>query len=93
MPGRPVIRQCPPAKRAIIIFSTTSSWPTITRLTCLTMLASASRKRAMRLFKSSDSICCVTNVDMIFLFSLIRLRQLQQHFLGSAISGRGFERG
>ena len=37
VPGTPVIRQWPPTNRAIITCSRTSSWPTITRRTCVTI--------------------------------------------------------
>ena len=38
VPGRPVIRQWPPTKSAIRTCSITSSWPTMTLRTCVTML-------------------------------------------------------
>ena len=34
VPGRPVIRQCPPTSSAVRTWSSTSSWPTITWPTC-----------------------------------------------------------
>jgi hypothetical protein len=45
VPGRPVIRQWPPTNRAIITCSSTSSWPTMTRRTCVTISACTWRKR------------------------------------------------
>ena len=48
VPGRPVIRQWPPTNRPIMTCSSTSSWPTITRRTCVTISACTWRKRSMR---------------------------------------------
>ena len=39
VPGKPVIRQWPPTNSAIRIWSSTSSWPTITWRTCARMLS------------------------------------------------------
>ena len=65
VPGRPVMRQCPPTNSEIMTCSSTSSWPTITRRTCRTISASTSRKRAMRPFKTSGSNCGLTIVDIV----------------------------
>ena len=64
VPGKPVMRQWPPTKRAIITCSSTSSWPTITRRTCFTISDCTWRKRSMRALNTSGSNC-VTVVDMI----------------------------
>src|ERR1017187_1047708 len=100
VPGSPVIRQWPPTNSAIITCSKTSCWPTITRCTSVTISACTWRKRAMRAFKTSGSICGVAGVDMSFpiLFlrrgGFIRLRaaQLQQQLLRRPESRGDFHR-
>src|ERR1035437_1476682 len=105
VPGRPVIRQWPPTNRPIMICSRTSSWPTMTRRTCVTISDCTWRKRSMRAFKTSGSSCDVTDVDMMdpFLLFLFRCRiarssnvfrgvQFQQELLRGPVSGRRFQR-
>src|SRR5690348_10728196 len=55
VPGSPVIRQWPPTNSAIMTCSSTSSCPTITRRTCLTIDVSTSRNRAILCFSCSLS--------------------------------------
>src|ERR1035438_10399577 len=98
VPGRPVIRQWPPTNSAIITCSRTSCCPTITRCTSVTMSACTWRKRAMRAFKTSGSICA--DVDMFFpilflrcaWFIGLRAAQLQQQLLRRPESGGDFHR-
>src|SRR5262245_61893695 len=98
VPGSPVIRQWPPTKRPIITCSRTSSWPTITRRTCVTICDCTWRKRSMRDLNTSGSNCGVTVVDMdsfLFLFgsrpSSTFRTQLQQQFLGLPVARGGIE--
>src|ERR1700730_15466314 len=55
VPGRPVIRQWPPANSAIRICSSTSSWPTMTEWTCPRISSRTVRKRSMRPLSSAES--------------------------------------
>ena len=90
VPGRPVIRQWPPTNSAISTCSRTSSWPTITRRTCVDDLRSAtSRKRAMRGLQDFGFQLWRHGVDMmspvLFLAVLIfRSTQFQQQSSGPA---------
>src|ERR1039458_5610271 len=105
VPGRPVIRQWPPTNRPIMICSRTSSWPTMTRRTCVTISDCTWRKGSMRAFKTWVASGDVTDVDMMdpFLLFLFRCRiarsssvfrgvQFQQELLRGAVSGRRFQR-
>ena len=55
VPGMPVIRQWPPTNSAIRIWSSTSSWPTITCRTWARMPSRTAWKRSMRCCSSAAS--------------------------------------
>src|SRR5438445_2385649 len=97
VPGKPVIRQWPPTNREIMTCSSTSSWPTITRRTCVTISDCTWRKRAIRDFKTSESNCCGRVVDMVSPFSVLIFlgggAQFQQQLLGGPEPGCGFQGG
>src|ERR1022692_950195 len=93
VPGRPVIRQWPPTNRLIMICSKTSSWPTMTRRTCVTISLCTWRKRAMRDLRASGSNCVADDMFCPFLILDCGCAQLQQKLLRGAEPRGRFESG
>src|ERR1019366_8841129 len=93
VPGRPVMRQWPPTKSEIITCSRTSSWPTMTRRTCVTISLCTWRKRAMRDLRASGSNCVAVDMFCPFLVLDWVSAQLQQKLLRGAEPRSRFESG